>query len=54
MSSQNSNTKTLFKSAAKNAGKFLSGLFNTQDMGPNPQVENHLEDYLKKLNLVNF
>ena len=39
MSSQNSNTKTLFKSAAKNAGKFLSGLFNTQDMGPNPQVE---------------
>jgi len=32
MSSQNSNTKTLFKSAAKNTGKFLSGLFGSGDV----------------------
>jgi len=42
MSSQNSKTKNLFKSAAKNTGKFLSGLFGggSEDvMGPNPHKE---------------
>ena len=39
MSSQNSNTKTLFKSAVKNTGKFLSGLLSTEDMGPNPHTK---------------
>lgn len=42
MSSQNSNTKTLFKSAVKNTGKFLNGLFRgtSEDvMGPNPHTD---------------
>ena len=42
MSSQNSNTKTLFKSAVKNTGKFLGGLFGggSEDvMGPNPHTK---------------
>ena len=45
MSSQNSNTKTLFKSAAKNTGKFLSGLFgggSEEVMGPNPHTDSGL------------
>ena len=42
MSSQNSKTKNLFKSAARNTGKFLGGLFRggSEDvMGPNPHTE---------------
>jgi len=42
MSSQNSNTRTLFKSAAKNTGKFLGGLFGggTGEVdGPNPHTD---------------
>ena len=42
MSSQNSKTKNLFTSAARNTGKFLGGLFGggSEDvMGPNPHTE---------------
>jgi len=42
MSSQNSKTKNLFKSAARNTGKFLGGLFKggSEDvMGPNPHTK---------------
>ena len=41
MSSQNSKTKNLFTSAARNTGKFLGGLFNSGKdvMGPNPHKD---------------
>tara|TARA_R110002012_G_scaffold213618_1_gene384706 strand:+ start:353 stop:787 length:435 start_codon:yes stop_codon:yes gene_type:complete len=41
MSSQNSKTKNLFKSAARNTGKFLGGLFGSGKdvMGPNPHTK---------------
>ena len=42
MSSQNSNTKTLFRSAVKNTGKFLGGLFgggSGEVDGPNPHTD---------------
>jgi len=42
MSSQNSKTKNLFTSAARNTGKFLGGLFGggSEDvMGPNPHTK---------------
>ena len=55
MSSQNSNTKTLFKSAAKNTGKFLSGLFSSGKdvMGPNPQVESGESPRSSKQGVIN-
>ena len=55
MSSQNSNTKTLFKSAAKNTGKFLGGLFSTGKdiMGPNPHTESGMSKRSTKQGIVN-
>ena len=58
MSSQNSKTKTLFKSAAKNTGKFLSGLFGSGDVeiyGPKGKRDGPMaqEEILKRELLIN-
>ena len=51
MSSQNSKTKNLFTSAARNTGKFLSGLFrggSEDTMGPNPHTDSGMSKRSRK------